>query len=339
MHARPFSLSDNKPLRWWHVARAARLCKHIALLVDERYVFVERNGLDQRFCLPDANWSTSAENDFYDAYRHLVQGGRKALERLRFLCQPFTGFQLQTMRMAQGLPSVRQVQDDFDATFRAQAADAWVECWENHTRDLPNDVLFRPPPRLGEIGWIKRGIIVNHDTYTYQERVNLLLDNGIIAALRRKWRPRILEIGGGYGALALALRQITNARYVICDLPEALMFSGLYLGIAGKQRVGIWPRQSTVTLVPNYRFDELRGPFDLIINTLSMAEMSEYQVRYYASRIRGLLAPGGAFFEQNQDNSSVGMLNAKPIIAEYLDGAEIQSKHSARVNGAAHLWR
>jgi hypothetical protein len=67
--------------------------------------------------------------------------------------------------------------------------------------------------------------------------------------------------------------------------------------------------------------------------------MSEYQVRYYASRIRPLLAPGGVFFEQNTDNSGLGMLNVKVILAEYLDGKEISSAHSAMLKGAAHLWR
>jgi hypothetical protein len=90
---------------------------------------------------------------------------------------------------------------------------------------------------LGEIGWSVDGRLVSHDVIAYQERIMLLYEGGVLDKLRMAWkRPRILEIGGGFGAIASAVSDMVGAQeYVICDLPESLMFSGLYKKITNPE--------------------------------------------------------------------------------------------------------
>ena len=79
--------------------------------------------------------------------------------------------------------------------------------------------------------------MANHDTYSYQERLNLLFESGIIDFLRERaaknGHVNIVEIGGGYGGLAHGIAQILKGRlnYYICDLPESLLFAALYLNL------------------------------------------------------------------------------------------------------------
>ncbi len=92
--------------------------------------------------------------------------------------------------------------------------------------------VMQVPNILGECGWWIDSALVNADVVDYQERINLIDNGGLIDRLSDK-RPRILEIGGGYGALCSALTSIFSpSQYVICDLPESLLFSGLYLSLA-----------------------------------------------------------------------------------------------------------
>jgi putative sugar O-methyltransferase len=196
---------------------------------------------------------------------------------------------------------------------------------------------------LGEAGWWIDGVLLNNDTATYQERLSLLYAAGTLDRLAAKSQLRILEIGGGYGALASALTTgLPGCEYWICDLPESLLFAGLYLtltGGPGAQLHGAAPKpRPGINLLPNYFFQRLEGPFDLVINTLSMSEMSDYQVDEYGRAISSLIGTTGQFFEQNQDNRSIGLNYCK----DHLD------KHFARrtgirvafpvCNGAADIW-
>lgn len=163
---------------------------------------------------------------------------------------------------------------------------------------------------------------------TYKAYVKLLFSLGF----ERTGNLNILEIGAGNGALAIELlktlgSEITN--YNICDIPESLLFSGLYISLAGKQIKA----NATVNLVPNYFFEVLNwGKIDLVINTLSMSEMSEHQVRVYARGISKLIGTSGMFFEINHDNSQhewgknrgndIGYgINAKDYLVEYFRGS------------------
>ena len=200
---------------------------------------------------------------------------------------------------------------------------------------------------------------MSFDTYTYLERLAALHDCGLIDRLREIANsgrtPLIVEIGGGYGGLSYYLSQLVpQARIVIVDIPESLIFSSLYLSLLLPQQEQIYARPAVTdqplvpatpgcTFVPNYLFDkviETHVDFDLAINTLSMSEMDEEQVEYYCRGLNHLLATEGVFFEQNHDNKPVGRLNAKKIIARHFEKRQEIHSRAARalIQGRTHLW-
>ena len=70
-----------------------------------------------------------------------------------------------------------------------------------------------------------------------------------------------------------------------------------------------------------------------------MSEMVEKQVRYYCAGIAPLLSPEGVFFDQNHDGRSLGMLDARRVIAECLPyGLPLRSLAMPPTQGTAHLW-
>jgi hypothetical protein len=284
----------------------AELRKAVVRTVELRDAYVRERGLDQAFCFGHSNWSADAPNDYLALYRRLRDCDEADITKLRPLSRNFTGY-----------------------TFPEEigAGDIWVRTWRWRTRHIPQRYRFNPPRLAGEIGPTIDGVVVNHDTYVCQERLNILLAIGVISDLETREQPIILEIGAGYGALALALTKIVpRCRYVICDLPESLLFSGLYLALADVEvRVSgpddpITTNAAGVTLLPNYMFHRLLEPvipLDLAINTLSMSEMSEHQVRCYSAAISRMIASRGTFFEQNQDSRHLGMLSSRGIIEPY----------------------
>ena len=82
---------------------------------------------------------------------------------------------------------------------------------------------------------------------------------------------------------------------------------------------------------------------DLAINTLSMSEMSELQVRGYCNGISRMIGRTGNFFEQNQDNRHLGMIRACDVIAPHFRRrANAQGWWQARreplTQGRANVW-
>jgi hypothetical protein len=351
----PVLATDGDDIGHDEFARADAFRRAIVQIVEMRESYVRENDLDPAFCLPAANWRVDAENDFLAAYRHVRDGGYDVLNRLRFWTQAFSGYSLMALSGAKGTQSVRPIPEDLDRRVISYASnsDRWRRYWRRHTRRIPNGLVFSPPLMLGEIGVNCGGVVVNHDTYVYQERINLLYEAGVIGWLRKcAAPPRILEIGGGYGALATALRQILpGSRYAICDLPESLLFSGLYLRLAAKEEpspiatgdaLGEKFSRAGVVLLPNYLFDSLARSgvrFDLVINTLSMSEMSELQIRRYCEGIAWLIDPDGVFFEQNHDNRHLGMLDCKGIVRRHFPARRsIDACLAAMTEGKADLW-
>jgi hypothetical protein len=326
----------------WEAAQ--RLGRKIVAAVDQRDAIIEREGIDRRFALGDSNWAADAANDYIAAYRLLATLDWEDVRYLRFRAQCFTGFSLRAMRSGRGLRSTAPVPEDYDSLILHDAAFAGLEeAWRSATVHMPPDLRIAPPAILGEAGLLIDGVIVNHDSIVYQERLNLLQSSGVIEQLRAIPHPRILEIGGGYGALACALTTaLPDARYMICDLPESLLFSGLYLTIAEKTvTIDSWTSvpesRAGIRLLPNYLFDRLvatNGQFDLAINTLSLNEMSAYQIERYGNGIAALLGAGGVFFEQNQTGDKA-MTDCKSIIARHFKRRSTLPMHS---QGLPDLW-
>jgi hypothetical protein len=316
------SLSDNRIPTAEEWERACALGREIIAAIDERELTVASRGLDRAFCLPTANWAPDAPNDYLDAYRLMRTLDWNEVRYLRFRCQIFSGFNLLHMRPSQGMKSTFAVPED--PQLDPKPAKALVAYWRSLTSEPSVEHIFRPPCALGEIGWIVPdlgGSFVNYETCFYQERVTLLTIAGVIDHLAGLGRPpRILEIGGGHGALACALTAIfPEAQYTICDLPESLLFSGLYLSLAARRNVKLAAvaEHGTIALLPNYLFGDLEvgdRHYDLAINTLSMSEMSAHQIATYGSGLRGLVGETGMFFEQNQDNRHIGLTFAQSVL-------------------------
>ena len=207
--------------------------------------------------------------------------------------------------------------------------------------------MLRPPARLGEVGHRVNGILVNHDTNVYQERINLLHRCGVLDEISKRVREsrqvRICEIGGGYGALCRWFKQaFPSVPYTIVDLPESLLFSRLYVALTlptVESSLGLSEPPAGIRLLPNYMAEELVESFDLIVNTLSMSEMSEHQVRKYARLMdRSWLKEDGIFFEQNQDNRHVGLGFAQEILGTLFRHRHPLHGGTRLSQGFANLW-
>jgi hypothetical protein len=320
-----------------------------AALVDSRASFIESEGVDPAFAYPDANWAYSAPNAFVRLFKRVSRCDPEAIGQLRAFTQVFTGFNL--YEMTNGPSRVPEHLDDYTDDVIAAALDRnpdYISRWERLVEDLPYRCIVAPPRRFGEIGHDVRGVIVNHDTVVYQERVKLLLESGAIAWLDQRATERreirILEIGGGYGALASWFRSaFPSCSYTILDLPECLLFSGLYLSLSRPDVCTGWGVERVpfgLRFVPNYQADFLCESFDLVINTLSMSEMSTFQVRHYVSLMKSNWLQGnGLFFEQNQDNRHEGMLCAQDILSdEFAHRTMLGLTREHLTQGPANIW-
>jgi hypothetical protein len=310
--------------------KARRICADSVGSVAQRAPYIESNAVDRAFALPDANWSYEAPNDFVKLFLRVSAGDPDTLQHLRAFCQVFSGYNLYSMCNGAGSTSAdRIIAPNIDtevAELLAVRNPTYVSDWLAMTQGLPLRYRFSPPHQLGECGHLVEGVIVNHDTVTYQERVNLVYESGLADWLdRRSARSgeiRICEIGGGYGALAHWFKgAFPNCSYTIVDLPESILFSRLWLSLARPDLAssfGLEPAPFGLRFVPNYMAGRLEDSFDLVINTLSMSEMSQHQVETYVDLMtKTWLTDGGLFFEQNQDNRHMGLICAQDIFASH----------------------
>lgn len=113
------------------------------------------------------------------------------------------------------------------------------------------------------------------------------LDQAITAHLRGKAlaAPRIVEIGGGYGATCMWLVRAGRlpGRYTIVDLPIVNVLQGYFLSQAlGADQVSLLGEPAArVSIVPNSRLDAVEVPYDVLVNKDSMPEMPTATVREY----------------------------------------------------------
>lgn len=356
-------IRDQEPVTTAEWRHAGTIIDWIQRVIAGRRHYLESRNLDFELHYPQAIWQLDNGSGLYDGFRALCSKNRHVLNYFRMWTQQFTGYRLIDMGFAEGkrFPKIDDVNPSLDDRYDAiaESPDVFTERYRQVTSSLPVDLHISPPARLGEVGWNIDGKIVSYDTYVYLERLALMYEYGVIdhlkAVAKSGQTPRVIEIGGGFGALAYYLRQIVpETRFVIVDLPESLVFAGVYLSLMKPETGHVFmddatpgdrlvPNSSGVTFVPNFMFDrivEAGSEFDLAVNTLSMSEMSRDQVTYYCSGIKTMLKPDGAFFEQNQDNSALGKLDARNVIVEQfphqvsLDSAIIPGL----TQGRAHLW-
>jgi len=336
------TLAGNRQPAAAALVKAQALGHNIVDAVERREQVIASEHLDPAFAYPGANWHPEAPNDYLNAYRLMRTLKWEEIKNLRFRAQNFSGYSLLRFKRGPGTLATDPVPVDFDAQIPRWPSFKLLFYWRLLTFGLPSHLLFKPPPMLGEVGWWINGVLLNEDTAGYQERLSLLAFAQIFAQLPR--RPRILEIGAGYGALATAiLSAVPDCEYWICDLPESLLFSGLYLSLTSDDTIQLHSvgkqTSARINLVPNYLFPLLADRFDLVINTLSLSEMSEAQIDCYASGISKLIGETGAFFEQNKDSRYIGWSHCKPIIARYFTKKKrIRPPFWVR-HGVADVWR
>lgn len=338
---------DSKLFSESEMNNARRICEEALNSVKERTYYIN-NENDSLFALPSGNWAYDAPNEYLKLFLRVSQCKKLDIQNLRALCNVFSGYNLYEVKDSKGLSCSNQVFSYLiDEVIRDKLTKNntfFINEWLYITEGLPKKYLFKPPMLFGECGHLINDIIVNSDTNAYQERINLLYLSGIIQYIEKiicsKNNFFICEIGGGYGALAYWFKKtFPGCTYTIIDLPESLLFSRLYLSLSIQDidtSYGLGIVEHGIQFVPNYMAEKINNSFDLVINTLSMSEMTLYQVQKYTDLIKNRwLKKSGLFFEQNQDNTHIGLLNAQEIFhGEFLERKSLgRSK-----NGFSNIW-
>jgi hypothetical protein len=313
------SLEDQRPVNRWEHAVAKRVAAQVQALIAWREQQTLAQALDPRTDLPAGNWRLdSADNDFVEAYRHVARADYATINNLRYYTNTFTGYKLIHFCPNHGMRSVMPVPDDVRGAILGnlhRLGDV-IERYLRLKSQLSPGLLIAPYPRMGEVGVDIDGVIVNQDTLRQQATIAALWQLRILAYLRRRVAQQgtahIVEIGAGYGSLCYHLKRlIPELTYTIVDLPEALLFAGIYLATAAPEwkptlaRPKAPPRAARggISLVPNFQFAEALGRLpgvDLALNISSFGEMSPEQVDVYARGLSTAMRGGGLVFHCNE---------------------------------------
>lgn len=190
---------------------------------------------------------------------------------------------------------------------------------------LPRLGGFRPHEPAGGIGADTEHGRLNSGILRYACVLGDLHSSG---HLKRQDAWKLLEIGGGYGGLALMCLQFNpQLAYLICDLEESLFFQGVFLSLHwGADRVhpvrgeaGDWDalQPGHVYLLPQSRAGTLeRLRFDLAINQQSMQEMNQPQVARYCDILEKC---ADKFYSCNRRSHGAGVVESKGLIANLHD--------------------
>lgn len=132
----------------------------------------------------------------------------------------------------------------------------------------------------------------------------------------------VMEIGAGYGGVSYQLQStmLKVSSYTICDIPENLFLSSLFLqnSFSSKKvslithelvekKTSIEPNSLNFTVPQN--LDAIDSKFDLFINTFSFQEMDADSVHEYIKWVRAHLADDGICYLINTHNK-VGIKKA-----------------------------
>lgn len=163
----------------------------------------------------------------------------------------------------------------------------------------PDNLFVPESPALGGFGFEVDGSLVNLDTLKYYECLIAMNKAGLLEQFRRGDARRrvVIEIGGGWGALAYQFKTLfPNACYIIVDLPPTLIFSAVYLRTLFPQSKSFiygegesFPSEHQAydfIFLPHFYFPRLNlTGVDLAINTVSFQEMTSAQVTAYARQL------------------------------------------------------
>jgi len=145
------------------------------------------------------------------------------------------------------------------------------------------------------------------------------LRDAIETHLPRSDRPvRVVEIGGGYGAMAYWLLALVDARYVIVDLPIVNVLHGYFLSQAlGAGEVSLFGEgPAKVTIVPDHALSSVETPFDVLANKDSLPEIPEREARDYLHWARSGCA--GLLYSYNQEAAAPFYGTPQIVVSEVL---------------------
>ncbi len=322
-----FDLAANRPVTGVEVKRCLDLLERLRGLGDS----------DDS----EDNWRSDSIRIHRKGFLEAVSIDSEFLNSLWRRCSFFTGYDV-TLPMRDEPDFVPPFGDDF----MWKNDHEWtISTFLDVIAGLPEELICRPPLLMGEIGFDVGGLCVNNDVLGYQERINVLHAFGLIARLQDMERPVIVEIGGGYGALAHFLKKlIPQATYMIIDLPSSLVYSMSYLAVASPEheavvsdRPDLIRPEGQFVFAPDFAVERSNPfPIDLVVNTLSFAEMPAATVERYAAFARACVAlRKGVLFEQNFRCDPPGC-DPEEIIKRHFD---FQIRCRARTRwGRASVW-
>jgi putative sugar O-methyltransferase len=172
-------------------------------------------------------------------------------------------------------------------------------------RELGGDALLVPESRaMGGFGYELGGQLFNVDTLKFYEVLIGMERGGVLPAMRQIERPIVCEIGAGWGGFAYQFKTLfPRSTYVVIDFPELFLFSATYLGAMfpgsrmlfwgeGEDRALEEWRDADFVFVPNTLATRASTlPLDLAVNMVSFQEMTDEQVRDYASIVAAAGCP------------------------------------------------
>ncbi|OAI14914.1 MULTISPECIES: putative sugar O-methyltransferase [Methylomonas] len=160
-----------------------------------------------------------------------------------------------------------------------------------------SDLFVAEAPLLGGFGHEIDGVLVNIDTLKFYESLIALDRAGALVPLKNAGtRPVVVEIGGGWGGFGYQFKRLLpNTTYVIVDLPQTMLFSGVYLktlfpeakcfvyGEGGHKVPPLPLEHYDFVFMPHFSIDDFKPErIDLGINMISFQEMTSEQVTGYA---------------------------------------------------------
>jgi hypothetical protein len=170
-----------------------------------------------------------------------------------------------------------------------------LDTWREFT-DQDDDALpYLDSPRVGSPFGLRIGdILISIDSPRHDYFACKINHLAHISSLPR---PRILEIGGGYGGLCLQLlRRLHNVCYINCDLPETLYIAYYFLRkgvnapihwVLSDAAIEGYP-ETGLLFVPAQFAGNVRCQVDIAFNTNSLSEMERPSVEAYMALLHRL---------------------------------------------------
>jgi len=181
-------------------------------------------------------------------------------------------------------------------------ASSYVHLYDEVTRELGIDLAF--PEVCNAWGVTYGHALVPRSAWRHIHSARTLLD--LASGIER---PRIVEVGGGFGGTALWLHRLTSAtvRYAIYDFPIVNAIAGYFLLRALPEAAVVLYGESLdddrpfLAVLPTWQIAEQRDA-DVTFNQDSLPEMPEADARAYLEVFDRITL--GAFYSDNQESAA-----------------------------------